>query len=267
MAKSQLVDLDFGSLARILNLLDPTLAQHPATKAYVDSAVEGLSWKDSVRVSAPANVNLAAPGATIDGVTMAANDRFLAGNQTTGSQNGIYIFNGSGTPATRAPDMSTAAEVEQAVVTVEEGTSAGSTLRQTQVNVTLDTTTLIFTSFGTSAPAATETAAGIAELATQAETDTGTDDLRIITPLKLKNSKLFNQTKVFIIGDGSATSFNCDHNLNTRNVVVTVFRNSGNFDDVEVDKQRPTVNRVTIVTAPTVPAASGFVVVVQGTLA
>lgn len=267
MAKAQLVDLDFGSLARIINLLDPTLAQHPATKAYVDSAVEGIAWKDSVRVAAPVNVTLSAPGATIDGITMAVNDRFLAANQTTGGQNGIYIFNGAATPATRAADMSTAAEVEQAVLTVEEGTSAGSTLRQTQVNVTLDTTTLVFTSFGTAAPAATETAAGIAELATQGEVDTGTDDLRIITPLKLKNSKLFNLTKVFTIGDGSATSFNCDHNLNTRNVIVTVFRNSGNFDNVEVDVNRPTVNRVTIVTAPTVPSASGFIVVVQGTQA
>lgn len=34
--------------------------------------------------------------------------------------------------------------------------------------------------------AASETVAGIAEIATQAETDTGTDDLRIVTPLKLK---------------------------------------------------------------------------------
>ena len=34
---------------------------------------------------------------------------------------------------------------------------------------------------------ASETVAGVAELATQTETDTGTDDTRIITPLKLKN--------------------------------------------------------------------------------
>ena len=34
-------------------------------------------------------------------------------------------------------------------------------------------------------PAATETTAGVAELATQAETTTGTDDARIVTPLKL----------------------------------------------------------------------------------
>jgi hypothetical protein len=38
----------------------------------------------------------------------------------------------------------------------------------------------------TSAPPSTETTAGIAEIATQAEVDTGTDDSRIVTPLKLK---------------------------------------------------------------------------------
>lgn len=36
-------------------------------------------------------------------------------------------------------------------------------------------------------PPATETQQGIAEIATQAETDTGTDDTRIVTPLKLAN--------------------------------------------------------------------------------
>lgn len=264
MARSQLVDLDFGSVSRVLNLPDPTLAQHAATKAYVDSAVEGLAWKDSVRVASTANINLAAPGATIDGVTMVANDRFLAKDQTTANQNGIYIWNGAATPATRAPDMSTAAEVEQAVTTVEEGTSAGASFRQTAVNVTLDTTNLAWTSFGTSAAAATETTAGVAEIATQAETDTGTDDARFVTPLKLKTSKLFNKSFTQTIGDGSATSFNIDHNLNTRDVIVTVYRNSGNFDDVIADVTRPTVNRVTVVFA-SAPAASGFRVVIQGT--
>jgi hypothetical protein len=37
-----------------------------------------------------------------------------------------------------------------------------------------------------SPPAATETVAGVAEVATQAETATGTDDARMVTPLKLK---------------------------------------------------------------------------------
>lgn len=258
-------NLDAQSLARGTNFLDPTSAQDVATKAYVDSAIEGLNWKDSVRAASTANINLAAPGATIDAVNMAANDRFLAKDQTTGSQNGIYIWNGAATPATRAVDMNNAAEVEQAVVTVEEGTAnAATTWRQTVVNVTLDTTSLAFTSFGTAAGAASETVAGLAELATQAETDAGTDDARIVTPLKLKTSKLFNKTLGATIGDGSATAFNIDHNLNTRDVIVTVYKNSGNYDDVLVDVTRPTVNRVTV-TFAAAPAASAYRVVVQGT--
>lgn len=39
--------------------------------------------------------------------------------------------------------------------------------------------------------AASETVAGIAEIATQAETDTGTDDTRFVTPLKLFGGRLF----------------------------------------------------------------------------
>lgn len=38
-----------------------------------------------------------------------------------------------------------------------------------------------------SVPDASETEKGIAEIATQTETNTGTDDLRFVTPLKLKN--------------------------------------------------------------------------------
>lgn len=265
-ARSQLVDLDFGSASRIFNLLDPTLAQHPATKAYVDSAVAGLSWKTSVRAASVANINLAAPGAAIDGVTMVANDRFLAKDQTAGAQNGIYIWNGAATPATRSADMNSAVEVEQAVVGVEEGTSAGATFRQTVVNVTLDTTTLTFGSFGTSAPAASETLAGVAELATQGETDAGTDDLRIVTPLKLKTSKLFNKTTSLTIGDGSATSFNFDHNLNTRDHTVAVYKTTGNFDEVNAEVTKPTVNRTTIA-FQNAPAAGAYRVVVQGTQA
>jgi|SRR5688572_30200896 len=44
------------------------------------------------------------------------------------------------------------------------------------------------TAIGTIIGPATETAAGIAEIATQAETNTGTDDQRIVTPLKLKTN-------------------------------------------------------------------------------
>lgn len=263
MSKQVLSDFDFNNAARIVNLPDPTLAQHPATKAYVDSAVEGLAWKDSVRVASNANLTITGPGATIDGVTMSANDRVLLKDQTTASQNGLYIWNGAAVSMTRAADANTFAELEQAVVTVEEGTSAGASFRQTAVNGTIDSTSVTWTSFGTSAAAATETTAGVLEIATQSETDTGTDDLRAITALKLNNWSGRKRKAIATFGDGSATSFNIDHNFNTRDVQVEVYRNSGNYDSVLCDVTRPSVNRVTL-TFAAAPAASAFNVVVLG---
>ena len=150
-------------------------------------------------------------------------------------------------PATRSLDMNTAAEVEQAVTTVEEGTDAGVSYRQTAVNVTLGSTTLTWTTFGATVAAASETVAGKLEIATQVETDAGTDDLRAVTPLKLASSvfasKKFNQN----IGDGSSTSIAVTHNLGTRDVAVSVYRNSGNYDEVLVETQRTSTNVVTFI--------------------
>lgn len=263
MAKQILSDLDFVGASRIQNLPDPTAAQHAATKAYVDSAVEGLAWKDSVRVATTANLNLAAPGATIDGVTMATSDRVLVKNQTAPAENGLYIWNGAATPATRAPDASTSAELEQAIVTVEEGTSAGATFRQTAVNFTIDSGSVSWSAFGTATASASETVAGVAEIATQAETDTGTDDLRMVTPLKLANWSGRRRKATAVIGDGSATSFNLDHNFGMREVQVEVYRNSGSYDSIQCDVTRPSTNRVTLAFAAA-PAASAFLVVVIG---
>ncbi len=194
---------------------------------------------------------------------MVANDRFIARSQTAGQENGIYIWNGAATPATRSLDASTAAELEQAVTTVEEGTSAGATYRQTVVNATLDTTPLSWTTFGTGAGAASESTAGIAEIATQAETDTGTDDTRIVTPLKMATyaGRLKKYTTLF--GDGSATSYNITHNLNTREVHVEVYRESGSYDTIICDVNRTSTTVVQLVFA-VAPTSNQFRVVVFG---
>jgi hypothetical protein len=263
MPRQVLSDLDFAGVARVTNLPDPTAPQHAATRAYVDSAVEGLAWKDSVRVATQANITLATPGATVDGVTMVVNDRVLVRSQSTASQNGIYIWNGAAVLMTRALDASTAAELEQAVVTVEEGTSAGATFRQTAVNFTIDSGAVTWTNFGTSAPAASETTQGIAEIATQLETDTGTDDLRFVTPLKLATYSGLNRKRVLDFGDGTATQYTHTHNLNTFDVQCEVYRTSGNRDTILCDVDRISVNAVRYTFAAP-PAANAFRSVVIG---
>lgn len=246
--------LDLGNARKIINLPNPTAAQDAATKSYVDSAVEGLAWKDSCKVSSQSNINLASPGAAVDGVTMVSGDRVLVRAQTAGAENGIYIWNGAAVAMTRALDASTSDELEQAIASVEEGTSAGVTFRQTVVNATLGTTALSWTSFGAAVPAATTSATGTVILATQSEVDTGTDANKVITPSTLSNSVWSTKKFQANIGDGSATSYVVTHNFNTRDVDTEVYRNSGTFDTVLVEVQRTSLNAVTVVfdTAPTI---------------
>lgn len=256
-----LTTLDFNNVGRIANLPDAVNPQDPVTLAQLNAVNEGLSWKGAVRVSTQSNINLAAPGATIDGITMAVNDRVLVRAQTTQPQNGIYIWNGAAVPMTRALDANTARELEAAVVVVEEGTSTGASFRQQTVNFTLDSGNVVWVSFGTATPAATETTAGIAEIATQVETDTGTDNQRFVTPQKLANWSGRIRKHTQDIGDGSNTSYNVTHNFNTRDIKVTVYRNSGDYDEVITTVRHTTVNAVTVIFAAA-PAPNAFRVVV-----
>jgi hypothetical protein len=263
MAQQFLSTLDANNVGRIINLPAPASANEPARLADLNSAVEGLSWKDGCRVATQANLNVAAPGATIDGVTMATSDRVLVRAQTAGAENGIYLWNGAATPMTRALDANTSDELEQAVVTIEEGTSAGATFRQSTVNFTLGTGTVTWVTFGTSAPPASETTAGIVELATQAETDSGTDTTRVVTPATLATWSGRLRKVAQTIGDASATQFTITHNWNTRDVAVHVYRTSGAFDEVLVDREVTTLNSVTI-RFNTAPSAGAFRAVVIG---
>src|SRR5574343_1048193 len=104
MSKHILTNMDFNGVARILNLPDAIAAGQPVTFDQLNSAIEGLSWKDNVRVATQGNINLASPGATIDGVTMVSGDRVLVKAQTTQADNGIYIWNGAAVAMTRSLD-------------------------------------------------------------------------------------------------------------------------------------------------------------------
>lgn len=263
MARQILTDFDFNDVSRIINLPNAVSDQEPATLAQLKAQVEGLAWKDSVRVKTQASINLSAPGSSVDGASLVNGDRFLVASQSTVSQNGIYVYNGASTPATRALDASTFAELEAAVVTVEEGTDAGTQWRQSQVNGTIDTSNVIWTFFAAVIPLASETTAGRIEIATQSETDAGTDDERAITPLKLKNWSSAPKRYSTDVGDGSNTSYTITHNLSTRDLQIKVYRNSGNYDEVDVEVRHTSTTQLTLVFS-SAPTSNQFRVVVTG---
>lgn len=105
---------------KITSLGTPSASTDAATKGYVDTVAQGLDIKGSVRVATTANITLSGEQ-TIDGVAVVAGERVLAKNQSTASQNGIYVCAvGSWT---RATDLAAASSAAGAFCFVEEGTT------------------------------------------------------------------------------------------------------------------------------------------------
>ena len=120
-----------------------------ANKLYVDSVAAGLSWKQPVAVATTANITLSGLQ-TIDGYTTLVGDRVLVKNQSTASQNGIYIA-ASGTWS-YAPDANTWNQYIGAITFVEYGTQRnGAFYCSAQPGGTLGVTALNWSSFSVSA--------------------------------------------------------------------------------------------------------------------
>ena len=133
---------------KITGLANPQDDQDAATKIYVDQAIEGLDPKESVRAATTASVALSNTQ-TVDGVALVAGDRVLVKNQSTASENGVYLVV-SGGSWTRSEDFNSDADISAgAFFFVEEGTAngnAGFTLT-TDEAIVLDTTDLAFVQF------------------------------------------------------------------------------------------------------------------------
>ena len=64
-------------------------------------------------------------------------------------------------------------------------------------------------------------------------------------------------------GDGTATSFTITHNLGTRNVLFGIYKAASPYTEVSAPVERTTSNTLTINTAPYVPSAGEFIIVVS----
>ena len=124
---------------------DPTTSTHLTTKLYVDNMVQGLTWKTATVVATTVNITLSG-AQTLDGVAVVAGNRVLVKNQTTATQNGIYLV--AAGVWVRTSDMDgnpSAGEVNGAAVYVTDGTINGDTTwTQTVTIVTVGTQAMSF---------------------------------------------------------------------------------------------------------------------------
>lgn len=257
---------------RIQALGTPSTGTDAATKDYVDSVARGLDWKDSVRAASTGNVSIASAPSSIDGVTLANGDRVLLKDQTAGAENGIRVFTAAGAALARAVDADVSAEVTRGMATtVTEGTTKGTGttttapvtwVLTTNDPITLNTTALVFAQVG---GGGTSYLGGNGLVLTGSTFDVGAgtgivsnaNDVAIdtaVVPRKFAAN----------IGNGALTTITVTHNLGTRDVHVTVYRNSAPYDNVIPDIDRSVgVNDVTI-TFATAPASNAYRVVVIG---
>lgn len=130
---------------------EPVQAFEAATKSYVDGVAAGLHVHESVVAATTTNIDLSNSlenGDVLDGVTLATGNRVLVKNQTSQSENGIYVVQASGA-AVRAADYDSPAEIDAGdFVFVSGGTVNGDTgWTQTATVGTIGTDPVSFTQF------------------------------------------------------------------------------------------------------------------------
>lgn len=232
---------------KIVNLADPSAAADAATKQYVDNVARGLSWKAPARAASTANVTLASPGATLDGVTLAAGDRLLLKHQTAAAQNGLYVWTASGTALNRAADADTAGElVPGAAVSVTEGTVNADKvfLVVSDAAIVIGTTPQTWGQLGGAGAYSAGNGIGISGAVVSAVAASGGGISVGAGGIALDPSlaaRKFSQN----VGNGSATSIAVTHGLGTKDVVVAV-REVSSDAGVLTDWVATDINMVTL---------------------
>lgn len=250
---------------QILNVGTPVNPNDGANKSYVDSVASGISWKNPVKVATTVNITLSGTQ-TIDGVSVVINDRVLVKNQATAADNGIYVVQSA--VWTRALDSDTTADFEDAAVFVSQGTTQADTAWvQTAYISVVGTTPQSWVQFG--APASYIAGSGLTLTGLTFDVGAGIgitvapDSIAVDSAVVALKSDLTVYPKKYAAAiAGTSSPETITHNLNTRDVVLTIYNGVSPYTAVEVDWDAATANTVVIRYSPNLGA--GYRAVILG---
>jgi hypothetical protein len=197
----------------ITGLGSPSSSSDAATKNYVDDAIAGLRTRIVCRAASTANVVIASAlenGDVLDGVTLATGNRVLLKNQTTTSENGIYIVVATG-GASRDPEFDVIGELAGQMVVIQEGTANADLffLCTTNTSASLGTDPITFT-IVTPQNVGTVTSVAVADSGSSEFTVTGSP----ITSSGTINLEVNSISNTKITGLGTAATLNVGTSAN-----------------------------------------------------
>jgi len=273
-----------------------------ATISDIQAAAQGLSVLGSVRYASTENFDITTNASSgLDGISPANGDRVLLKNQSTATENGIYIYN-SGTqtliPSTNAEDTDLK---EGSFVFIEEGSQAargyivtsysagattwtqfsaageytashGVTLSSNDIQLNLASDGGLQTD-GSYASIKLRTDSGLSTTSSGLAVNAGTGIAVSGSSVSIDTANGYGVRKYasVITGNDAIYDFTKQHNLNTKDIQVRVYQTSAGPDtqwaDVEVDIVRDstdTNNKVHIIFATPPAAGTTYGVVIVG---
>ena len=248
----------------VTGLGSPSSNSDAATKSYVDQAVAGLRTRTIAECATTSNVNLSnglEAGDSIDGVTLVAGDRVLVKDQSTASENGLYLAVSSGA-ASRDPEHDSIAELSGGMVVVNQGSTNDNKifLCTTDNTGSVGSTSITYTVI-TPSNTGTVTSVGIADggaseftVSSSPVTSSGNITLAInsVADSKLGTISTANKVSVSALNIDGATDIGAD--LTTSDLIVV-------DDGAGGTNRKAALSRiVTLVDANSSAASAGFAI-------
>lgn len=236
------------------NVADPVSAQDAATRSWVltqvQSAAAGIDPKPSCRYTTTGNItlsglttqaNIAAPGA------LTAGDRILVKNQSTASQNLIYVA--AAGAWTVAQDSTNGNLTSGALVVVTEGSQASTVwMLGTADPITVGTTALTWNQFGAGSIYTADANGGLQLVGAAFSIKPASGGGISVSSAGAAVDSTVARTgaAATITGDGSTTSFVITHNLGKRGFPVEVSLAASPYNRVRAGIVYTSTNTLTV---------------------